>query len=164
MKIKGKDYKSIWFENNTVKIIDQTKLPHKFIIKELKTVEDTINSIINMEVRGAPLIGATAAFGVVLAIIEKNEPTNNVFSSENADIKNTQGSDKNISSSSQAWVAEIGLDIRDNINFAVQAPPDRDDLPPLGILTLQAFENLELIGSSDSDGNWKSQIQLFLRY
>ena len=52
----------------------------------------------------------------------------------------------------------------ENINFAVQATPDRDDLPPLGILTLQAFENLELIGSSDSDGNWKSQIQLFLRY
>ena len=73
MKIKGKDYKTIWFENNTVKIIDQTKLPHKLIIKELKTVKDTINSIINMEVRGAPLIGATAAFGVVLAIIEKNE-------------------------------------------------------------------------------------------
>ena len=70
MKIKGKDYKTIWFENNTVKIIDQTKLPHKFIIKELKTVQDTINSITNMEVRGAPLIGATAAFGVVLAIIE----------------------------------------------------------------------------------------------
>ena len=56
MKIKGKDYKTIWFENNTVKIIDQTKLPHKFIIKELKTVQDTINSITNMEVRGAPLI------------------------------------------------------------------------------------------------------------
>ena len=73
MKIKGKDYKTIWFENNTVKIIDQTKLPHKFIIKELRTVQETINSIINMEVRGAPLIGATAAFGVVLAIIEKNE-------------------------------------------------------------------------------------------
>ena len=73
MKIKGKDYKTIWFENNTVKIIDQTKLPHKFIIKELKTVQETINSITNMEVRGAPLIGATAAFGVVLAILEKNE-------------------------------------------------------------------------------------------
>ena len=71
MKIKGKDYKTIWFENNTVKIIDQTKLPHKFIIKELKTVQETINYITNMEVRGAPLIGATAAFGVVLAILEK---------------------------------------------------------------------------------------------
>ena len=98
------------------------------------------------------------------AIIENNEPLNNVFSGENADIKNSEGSDKTGGSSSQAWVAEIGLDISENINFAVQATPDRDDLPPLGILTLQAFENLELIGSSDSDGNWKSQIQLFLRY
>ncbi len=45
MKIEGKEYRTIWFENNTVKIIDQTKLPHQFIIKELKTVKDAINSI-----------------------------------------------------------------------------------------------------------------------
>ena len=38
MKIEGKAYKTIWFENNLVKIIDQTKLPHQFIIKDLKTV------------------------------------------------------------------------------------------------------------------------------
>ena len=56
-----------------MKIIDQTKLPHKFIIKELKTVKDAINAIKTMEVRGAPLIGATAAYGLVLAIIEKND-------------------------------------------------------------------------------------------
>ena len=37
MKIKCKEYRTIWFENNTVKIIDQTKLPHKFEIKDLKT-------------------------------------------------------------------------------------------------------------------------------
>ena len=70
MKIEGKEYRTIWFENNIVKIIDQTKLPHQFIIKELKTVKDSINAIKTMEVRGAPLIGATAAYGLVLAIIE----------------------------------------------------------------------------------------------
>ena len=70
MRIKGKEYRTIWFENNIVKIIDQTKLPHQFIIKELKTVKDSINAIKTMEVRGAPLIGATAAYGLVLAIIE----------------------------------------------------------------------------------------------
>ena len=48
MRIEGKDYKTIWFEDNCVKIIDQTKLPHKFIIKDLKTVQDTINSIKNL--------------------------------------------------------------------------------------------------------------------
>ena len=73
MKIEGKSYKTIWFENNLVKIIDQTKLPHHFVIKNLKTVKDVINAIKIMEVRGAPLIGATAAYGLVLSIIEKND-------------------------------------------------------------------------------------------
>ena len=73
MKIEGKNYRTIWFENNEVKIIDQTKLPHKFVIKSLKNVKDAINAIKTMEVRGAPLIGATAAYGMVLSIIEKND-------------------------------------------------------------------------------------------
>ena len=73
MRIKNKAYRTIWFENNIVKIIDQTKLPHQFIIKELKNVKDSIDAIKNMKVRGAPLIGATAAYGLVLSIIEKND-------------------------------------------------------------------------------------------
>ena len=73
MRIEGKEYRTIWFEDNVVKIIDQTKLPHQFIIKDLKTVKDAINAIKIMEVRGAPLIGATAAYGLVLAIIENND-------------------------------------------------------------------------------------------
>ena len=73
MRIKGKSYKTIWFDNNLVKIIDQTKLPHQFIIKDLKNVKDAINAIKTMEVRGAPLIGATAAYGLVLSIIENND-------------------------------------------------------------------------------------------
>ena len=73
MKVKGKEYRTIWYEGNIVKIIDQTKLPHKFIIKELKTVKDAINAIKIMEVRGAPLIGGTAAYGIVLAAQENND-------------------------------------------------------------------------------------------
>ena len=83
MKIEGKNYRTIWFENNEVKIIDQTKLPHKFIIKSLKTVKEAINAIKTMEVRGAPLIGATAAYGLVLSIIEKNDLSFLKKSSEN---------------------------------------------------------------------------------
>ena len=64
MRIQGKEYRTIWYEGNIVKIIDQTKLPHQFIIKELKTVNDAINAIKVMEVRGAPLIGGTAAYGI----------------------------------------------------------------------------------------------------
>ena len=74
MKVGGKEYRTIWFENNIVKIIDQTKLPHQFIIKDLKSVKDAINAIKLMEVRGAPLIGGTAAYGIALAVQENNEP------------------------------------------------------------------------------------------
>ncbi len=75
MKIEGKEYRTIWFDekNQVVKIIDQTKLPHQFIIKDLKTVKDAINAIKTMEVRGAPLIGGTAAYGIVLAVMENND-------------------------------------------------------------------------------------------
>ena len=72
MKIGTKEYRTIWFENNIVNIIDQTKLPHKFEIKKLKTISDAVNAIKVMEVRGAPLIGATAAYGLVLSILENN--------------------------------------------------------------------------------------------
>ena len=75
MKIEGKEYRTIWFDEKKqiVKIIDQTKLPHQFIIKDIKTVKDAINAIKNMEVRGAPLIGATAAYGIVLAALESSD-------------------------------------------------------------------------------------------
>ena len=70
MRINGKKYRTIWYENNVVKIIDQTKLPHHFIIKDLKTIKDAVKAIKTMEVRGAPLIGGAAAYGIVLAIQE----------------------------------------------------------------------------------------------
>ena len=82
MKIEGKEYRTIWFENNVVKIIDQTKLPHQFIIKDLKTVKDAVNAIKIMEVRGAPLIGGTAAYGIALAV---QENTNFEFLKKNAE-------------------------------------------------------------------------------
>jgi methylthioribose-1-phosphate isomerase len=75
MKLEGNEYRTIWFveKDQSVKIIDQTKLPHQFIIKDLRTVKNAISAIKNMEVRGAPLIGATAAYGLALAVIENND-------------------------------------------------------------------------------------------
>jgi methylthioribose-1-phosphate isomerase len=73
MRIQGKEYRTIWYKEKVVKIIDQTKLPHQFIIKDLNSVKDAINAIKVMEVRGAPLIGGTAAYGIVLAIQESTE-------------------------------------------------------------------------------------------
>ena len=78
MKIDGKDLRPIWLDSdlNVVKIIDQRHLPHEFVIADLKTVDDVIRAITEMSVRGAPLIGVTAAYGVYLAAL--NSPVNTV--------------------------------------------------------------------------------------
>src|SRR5512139_20974 len=70
MNIDGKAYRTIWVaaDGYSVEIIDQTKLPHAFSIVALKTLEDAARAIKSMQVRGAPLIGATAAYGVALAL------------------------------------------------------------------------------------------------
>ena len=72
MKVNGKQYRCIWLEEDgrTVSIIDQTKLPHLFETVSLTTIDDAVVAIADMLVRGAPLIGATAAYGVCLGLIE----------------------------------------------------------------------------------------------
>ena len=94
MKINGKNFRSIWFSEEqagTVKIIDQRKLPFQFEIENLITVDDCIRAISEMHVRGAPLIGVTAAYGLYLAL--KNIPDNsNSKSFINKTIKNIKAS------------------------------------------------------------------------
>ena len=70
MKIDGKHYRTIWLGDDgwSVEIIDQRKLPHRFETIRLATVEEAGRAIKTMQVRGAPLIGATAAYGVALAM------------------------------------------------------------------------------------------------
>ena len=70
MKVDGKPMRTIWLESDgqSVGIIDQTLLPHRFATVRLKNLEEAAHAIKSMQVRGAPLIGATAAFGVWLAL------------------------------------------------------------------------------------------------
>jgi len=70
MNVDGRHYRSVWLSTDgaTVEIIDQTQLPHVFATRSLKTVEDAATAITTMQVRGAPLIGATAAYGMALAM------------------------------------------------------------------------------------------------
>jgi methylthioribose-1-phosphate isomerase len=70
MKIGGHAYRTIWPEDDgaRVAIIDQTKLPHRFEVVHLTTVDEAARAILTMQVRGAPLIGVTAAYGVALAM------------------------------------------------------------------------------------------------
>ena len=72
MNVHGRPMRTIWLgqDRHTVEIIDQTWLPHELVIVGLRTLEDAARAISTMQVRGAPLIGATAAYGVVLGIGE----------------------------------------------------------------------------------------------
>ena len=70
MKVDGRQWRSIWLgpDGRTVEIIDQTKLPHQFETRRLVSLDDAAEAITVMRVRGAPLIGATAAYGLCLAL------------------------------------------------------------------------------------------------
>ena len=72
MKVDGKQMRTIWPERDgeSVGIIDQTALPHRFVTLRLKTLAEAAHAIQSMQVRGAPLIGAAAAYGVWLALRE----------------------------------------------------------------------------------------------
>lgn len=72
MKIKNKHYHTIWLKENDkaiVQVIDQRKLPFEFEVFEIKTIEDAFFAIKEMVVRGAPLIGVTAAYGIYIAVL-----------------------------------------------------------------------------------------------
>jgi methylthioribose-1-phosphate isomerase len=70
MKVDGQPFRSIWVEGDgwTIGAIDQRRLPHEFVIAKMTTCEEAADAIRSMLVRGAPLIGATAAYGVALAM------------------------------------------------------------------------------------------------
>ncbi len=70
MKVDGKSLETIWLQEDVLHVIDQRALPHELSIVQLKTVEEAAIAIKEMWVRGAPLIGVTAAFGMYLATIE----------------------------------------------------------------------------------------------
>ncbi len=72
MKVGERHYRSIWREPEgaCVAVIDQTLLPHEFAIRRLRSLDDAVAAIRDMVVRGAPLIGATAAYGICLALAE----------------------------------------------------------------------------------------------
>ena len=72
MRVDGKDFRTVWLneDGRRVDVIDQTRLPHAFAVRTLATCADAVAAIATMVVRGAPLIGATAAYGMALAMRE----------------------------------------------------------------------------------------------
>jgi methylthioribose-1-phosphate isomerase len=76
MKVLDKNYRTIWInedDEETISIIDQRYLPHRFIIEDLHTVSEMVHAIKDMHVRGAGLIGAAAGYGMYLATLEARQ-------------------------------------------------------------------------------------------
>jgi methylthioribose-1-phosphate isomerase len=116
MKINSQHYHTIWLKDNddsTIQIIDQRHLPHEFVIEDLKTVDEIAIAIKDMHVRGAPLIGVTAAFGMYLAAQEA-DPNN--FQKDMLrfaeQLKSTRPTAINL-----AWAVDQQLDLIDNGQF-----------------------------------------------
>jgi len=111
MKVDGKNIRPIWLEKNSkiVKVIDQRLLPHKFVVVDLKNVDDIITAIKEMYVRGAPLIGATAAYGVYLAAINSPDKSikNDYLIKECGRIKSSRPTAINLAWAVDKVLAEI---------------------------------------------------------
>ena len=125
MKIEGKEYRTIWFDEKkeTVKIIDQTKLPHQFIVKDLKNVKDAINAIKTMEVRGAPLIGGTAAYGMALAVKDNND--SNFIKKSSEDLINSRPTAINLKWAVERMMKKLsGINSNEVLNIALKEAKD----------------------------------------
>jgi len=143
MKVDGKDIRTIWLaeDQKSLKIIDQRKLPHEFIIVDLTTVDEAIRAIKEMYVRGAPLIGATGAYALYLAAL--NAPDGQIsddFVKLEADrIKSSRPTAVNLAWGVDRVLAAI-LAVRDPARKIIAA---RDTA---GAITEQEVENCRKIG------------------
>lgn len=107
MKVDGIHYRTIWLKQDdakTVMIIDQRKLPHHFVVEEIKTLQQMEVAIKNMHLRGAGLIGAAAAYGMYLATLAIEDFTNAKTSLEEAAtrLKHTRPTAVNL-----AWAVDL---------------------------------------------------------
>ncbi len=114
MKISGVPYRTIWpIDSGCVRIIDQSRLPFVFATLDLRTLADAAHAIRGMAVRGAPLIGATAAYGMALAL--RDDPTIAAFEAAARTLKATRPTAHNL-----AWAIE-----RQRAALAAVAPEER---------------------------------------
>lgn len=116
MKVDGIHYRTIWIKQDdakTVIIIDQRKLPHHFVVEEIKTLKEMITAIKDMHLRGAGLIGAAAAYGMYLATLDIVDISNKDAQLQDAAIqlKNTRPTAVNL-----AWAVDIQLKALENAN------------------------------------------------
>src|SRR5690349_22266987 len=100
MKINGRHYRSVWpIGEDAFGIIDQTKLPHEFVTLTLRSAEEAAHAIRAMQTRGAPLIGAVAAYGLALAL--RDDPSDETLTSTSDTLRATRPTAVNL-----AWALQ----------------------------------------------------------
>ncbi len=140
MNVDGKEMRPIWLNESNeaiVNIIDQRLLPHELVIVDLKTVDDAIMAISEMYVRGAPLIGATGAYGVYLAFL--NSDSEDRFFKDCDRLKASRPTAVNL-----AWAVDRMLSV-------LSAESDQSKKRDLakheaGVITEEEAENCKKIG------------------
>ena len=135
MKVNGKHYRTIWInetDETVIKVIDQRFLPHKFIIEDLKTVDNVAIAIKEMHVRGAGLIGATAGYGMYLAALEapKNSSFEDYLVKAGEKLKATRPTAVNLSWAveKQLYAIKNGSSIADKISIAFKTASEIADM------------------------------------
>jgi methylthioribose-1-phosphate isomerase len=110
MNVEGKHYRTIWEkegDETTIQIIDQRVLPHKFLIEDLKTVDEFAAAIKDMHVRGAGLIGAAAGYGIYIAALTAPKDSFDSFLHSSAEkLKATRPTAVNL-----AWAVDRQLKV-----------------------------------------------------
>ena len=111
MIVKDKHLTTIWYDNSSdkIKIIDQRLLPHEIKFVELNTLQDVCFAIQDMQVRGAPLIGITAAYGIYIAARENSDT--NYLKDASIKLKNTRPTAVNLS-----WAIDFIFSKIENLN------------------------------------------------
>lgn len=144
MQIQGKSYHTIWLKNDNpkvIQIIDQRQLPHRLVIENLKSVAQVARAIKDMHVRGAPLIGATAAYGMYLACLEA--PDGFLFDDyiQNAatQLKNTRPTAINL-----AWAVDQQLELIQNVSSKEEKTKQALDLA--NTIKQDSIERCRMIG------------------
>jgi len=134
MKVNGTPYRSIWLNENgwSADIIDQTRLPHEFVIKTLSSMQDAAEAIRVMRVRGAPLIGATAAYGLALAMRE-------------------DAGDENLESAAATLLATRPTAV--NLRWALDRMQQELSVTPMGERVVKAYAMAAEICDEDVDIN-----------
>ncbi len=144
MKINGQHFNTIWYDVDnpeTIRVIDQQKLPFEFSIKNLRTFDEAFNAIRDMVVRGAPLIGVTAAYGIYLGVLKaKTEENLNSYISVLCErMKTARPTAINL-----AWAVDEMHSVLKGISGKVEAI--KVSLEKADILKKKEIESCSLIG------------------